>query len=617
MSYKSILRKHLKTKQTMFLLCVIFLYILFIGSSFAGFTETYQGNFAAPVCLLALVVVCPLLSAFIEYKSTVDVAAPSVTYYGFKNAADSCHTITAADIAEGDVIYLSRGDISPCSGKILDGEALVSSDGGEAEFFGKSKRTGKKYENYAGNSISQGDVIVSGSLKIEVSDIAKPIDFKEKTTDLTDILFAVSLIMSVTLAAVRLVSGGFPNFIMFGTEVVLDNVAAAAALCMIIPVLGQGDRFLRILFLSKYKPGGIKNSEFPIENCAKTEEICADISYLEQTTGITFFTGNLNIYENADEIPEKIVLAAALNICRNTYNRFGISVNNADMAAAVEFFKMSDYSLPTKIAGAVPYSPEDRFSAVTVRSSGETVTEIFGNIKLFSRCGFYLDEKGATVAIDDELRARIVSKLSEMGSKGIKTRICAEINKKIENSELPEGQFTLIGFIGFATTVPEDNAAAVREMYENGTAVRLISHETAEYNTFLTGLCPNTEVVKSPVFYGENTLAAVNEPDYSENAAIKVSGENASMWAKGRCDLFAESFTDIAKHMNAGRTFAFNRNFCAIMSAFVYMMMWSLLMFQLSVLPVPFADAVIPIISAVAFIWGLLRCNVAWWKIYN
>jgi hypothetical protein len=619
MNYKTILKKHFLTKQTLFLFCVIFLYILLIGASFAGFFEMYQGNFAAPVCLLVFVLSCPFITAFLEYKAAINLPENTDSYYGFKNAADICHIIPKNEIAEGDVIFLSRGDISPCGGRIIDGEAVISSDGGTAEFFGKGhvKRSGKRYDNFIGNSISQGDIIISGTLKIEVSDIAKPVDIKEKTTDITDILFAVSLILSVTLAAVRLVSGGFPNLIMFGSEVVVDNIAVAAALCMIIPVLGQGDRLLRILFLSKFKPYGIKNSEYPIENCAKIEEICADISFLEKTVGINFTTGDLDTYDKPDEIPEKIVLAAALSVYRNTFNRFGIPVNNADMTAASEFFKLSDYSIASKVTGAVSYTPEDRYSAVTVKSSGESMTEIFGDIKLLSQCGFYLNKDGSKTAIDDDLRSRIGKKLSDMASKGVKTRICAEMNEKIENGELPSGEITLIGFIGYSTAVSEENAAAVRELYENGTAVRLISHESAEYNAYLTGVCPNTEIVKSPVFYGENTLSAISEPDFSESAAIKVSGENASLWAKNRGDLFAESFFDIAKQMSAGRAFAFSRNFCAAFSAFVYIVMWSMLMFVLSVLPVPFADGIVPIILAVAFVWGLLRCNVAWWKIYN
>jgi hypothetical protein len=619
MKYRSILKKHFATKQTLFLCFVIFLYILLIASSFAGFSEAYQGNFAAPVCLAVFTAVCPFVSAFLEYKATLKLSVQNSFYYGFKNAAETCHTVPAAEIAAGDVIFLSRGDVSPCGGRIIDGEAVIMSDSGTAEFFGKglAKRSGKRFDNFVGNSLSQGDIIISGTIKIEVSDIAKPVDIKEKTTDITDVLFAVSLILSVTLAAVRLVSGGFPNFIMFGSEVVLDNVAAAAALCMIIPVLGQGDRLLRILFLSKFKPYGIKSSNCAIENSAKIEEICADISFLEKTVGITFTTGELDTYEKPDEIPEKIMLAAALSVYRNIFNRYGIPVNNADMSAAVDFFKLSDSRLAAKVTGAVSYTPEDRFSAVTVRSSGESVTEIFGDIKLLSRCGFYLSSDGAKTALGDELRARIGTKLSEMASKGVKTRICAEINERIENGELPEGELTLIGFIGYNTAVSEDNAAAVRELYENGTAIRLISHESPEYNAYLTGICPNTEIVKAPVFYGENTLAAVNEPDFSETAAIKIASENASMWAKNRADLFAESFTDIANQMNAGRAFAFSRNFCAAMSAFAYIVMWAVLMLWLSVLPVPFADGIVPVVLAVAFAWGLLRCNVAWWKIYN
>jgi hypothetical protein len=386
---------------------------------------------------------------------------------------------------------------------------------------------------------------------------------------------------------------------------------------MIIPVLGQGDRFLRLLFLSKYQPDGMKSRDFPVENCAKIEEICADISYVEKTVGITFTSGELYTYDNSEEIPEKLVLPAALTVYRNSFNRFGIPVNSGDMTAAVEFFKMSDYNLPSKITGAIPYTPENRYSAVTVRSSGETVTEIFGDVKLLAKCGFYLDDDEKKSEISDVYRARIEAKLAEMASKGVKARICAETSGKIENDELPEGDYTLIGFIGFVTTVSEENAAAVREMYDNGTAIRLISHESVEYNTFLSGFCPNIEIVKSPVFYGENTLFAANMPDFTETATVNVSSEKASMWSKNRADLYADSFTDIAKQMNAGRTFAFNRNFCAIMSSLAYVLLWSVMMFVLSILPVPFADGIVPIILAVALVWGLLRCNVAWWKIYN
>jgi magnesium-transporting ATPase (P-type) len=617
MNYKSILRKHFETKQTGFLLCMVFLYALLITASILGFIDEYQGNFIAPGALLVFVIVCPLLSAYIEYKYTANKEPDEDTYQGFKNAADSLHQIKKNELAAGDVIFLSRGDVSPCGGRILEGEAEIN-QGDDTEFFEKgiTNRAAKRTETSTGNTVSEGDVIISGTVKIEINDIGKKLFPKEKPTDITDIFFAAALVLSVCLVAVRLVLGGFPDFLMFGQEVILDNVAVGAALCALIPILGQSDLFLRKIFLKIQGGDGVKSPEYPVENCAKLEEICAEISFLEKTTGINFTSGELRTYDNTEDMPEKIAFSAALCIYRNSFNRFGIPINNADMKGAVEFFGMSDYNVPSRIVGAVHYNPDKRLSAVTVKSKGDQTTEILGDIKLLMQCDTYMDDDGKPVIIGDEYRETIIAKLSMLSAKGVKTRICAVTKEAIESGNLPESGLTLIGFLGYTTTVPDETATAVRELYENGVAIRLISHETPEYNNFLVSLSPVTEIVKAPVFYGEHTALAVNAPDYFDPAAVCFSSQNASMYSKNRADLYAESFADIAKHMNGGRMFSFNRNLCAVLSAVSYLMIWAILMFVLSVLPVPFADGIIPIILVTALITGFIKTKIIGWKAY-
>jgi hypothetical protein len=633
MDFKTILKKHFSTKQTGFLLCMVFLYALFITASILGFTEKYQGNFIAPAALLAFVIICPVLSAYIELKNTPKLTENEIYYRGFKNAADSFHDIKQSELSEGDVIFLSRGDVSPCNGKILEGEADVESVGSSI-IAGEEKgtvsfRSAKRTENSVSNTISQGDIVISGTVKIEVNDtqksLFKSLFAKEKATDVTDIFFAAALVLSVCLVAVRLVSGGFPDFMMFGTEVVLDNVAVGAALCALIPILGQSDLFLRKIFFAKWGGSGIKTVDFPVENSAKTEEICAEISFIENTTAISFTSGELFTYTAVENIPERVAFSAALCVYRNSYNRFGIPVISDSIKAAVGFFGMSDYSVASRVVGAVHYRADERYSAVTVKSKGETTTEIFGDTKLTDRCEFYLDDDGKLIPIDKEYREAIAAKLSALASKGVKTRICAISKDAIEKGKLPEAGLTLIGFLGFVTTVSDDSAAAVRELYENGVAVRLISHEVNEYNNFISINCPFAEIVKTPVFYGENTLLAISTPDFSDIlsgsansdiAAVCVSSENASMRSKIRADFYAESMSDIAKQMNSGRMFAFNRSICAVLSAVAYLMVWAILMFVLSVLPVPFADGIMPIILVTAFILGFIKTKIIIMKAY-
>jgi magnesium-transporting ATPase (P-type) len=618
MDYKTILKKHINTKQTGFILAMVFLYALLITAATLGLIDPYQGNYISPAALLLFAVLCPVLSAYLEFKSPTEFASPEATYMGFKNAADSLHEIPDRDVAVGDVLFLSRGDVSPCGGKILEGDALIDTKNSGTGFFEKSakKHAGKRSENYSGNTIDDGDTVVSGTIKIEVTDIPKSLGFTEKSVDVTDIFFAAALVLSVCLAAVRLVAGGFPDFLMFGSEVILDNVAAAVTLCMIIPILGQGDLFLRKLYLSKWGEKGIKCAEYPVENNAKTEEICADISFLENTVSINFTSGELRTYDSTEKIPEKVMLSAALCVYRNYHNRFGLPVNNADMKAAADFFGMGDYHVTSRIVGAVHYSPEDRFSAVTVKTGDSETTVLFGDVKLIEKCGFYMDDEGEVTHISESYRGEIASKLAALASKGVKARLCAESKAKIEDGELPDGDFTLIGFVGFATVISPENAAAVRELYENGIAVRLVSHEAAEYNNFLSGICAVSEIARSPVFYGEKSLVAINEPDFTEKAAVNVCSEKGSMWAKKRADFFAESIADIARNITSGKMFGFNRNLCAVLSATAYLMIWAVLMFVLSILPVPFADSVIPIILLTALLLGFLKTKIIGWKAY-
>jgi magnesium-transporting ATPase (P-type) len=619
MNYKSILKKHFETKQTGFLLCMVFLYALLITASILGFIDKYQGVFIAPVTLLLFVIICPLLSAYIEYKYTANKEPDEVTYQGFKNAADSLHEIKKTELAVGDVIFLSRGDVSPCGGRILEGEAEINQGVGDSTDLlekGITNRAAKRTDSSTGNTVSSGDIIISGTVKIEVNDIEKKLFPKEKPTDVTDIFFAAALVLSVCLVAVRLVSGGFPNFLMFGQEVILDNVAVGAALCALIPILGQSDLFLRKIFINIQGENGVKSAEYPIENCAKLEEICADISFLEKTTSINFTSGELFTYEKTEDMPEKIAFSAALCIYRNSFNRFGIPINNADIKGAVEFFGMSEYNVPSRIVGAVHYNPKTRLSAVTIKSKGDQTTEVLGDIKLLLQCETYMDDDGKPVIITDEYRETIIAKLSMLSAKGVKTRLCAMTKDAIEGGSLPDTGLTLIGFLGYVTTVPDETATAVRELYENGVAIRLISHETPEYNNFLVGISPVTEIVKAPVFYGEHTLLAVNAPDFSDIASVYMSSENASMQAKNRADLYAESFDSIAKHMNGGKMFSFNRSICAVLSAVSYLMMWAILMFVLSILPVPFADGIIPIILVTALITGFIKTKIIGWKAY-
>jgi hypothetical protein len=619
MNFKSVFKKHFGVKQTGFLLCMVCLYALLITAGLLGFTDRYQGNFIAPAALLAFVIICPLLSAYIETKNEPKFTCDNTVYKGFKNAADSLHDIKLEEIAEGDVIFLSRGDISPCAGKILEGEAEVeagSSDTIGVNDKGVSLRSAKRVENSVSNTISQGDIIISGTVKIEVNDIQKTLFSKDKGIDVTDIFFAASLVLSICLVAVRLVSGGFPDFMMFGSEVILDNVAVATALCAIIPVLGQSDLFLRKLFFAKWGSDGIKTADFPVEISARTEEICADIAFLETTNAINFTSGELFTYTDIEAIPEKVAFSAALCIYRNSYNRFGIPVKSHDIEAAVDFFGMSDYSIASKIVGAVHYTSKERFSAVSVKGKGETITEIFGDTKLVSRCDFYFDDDGKPVAIDEEYREKINAKLSTLASKGVKTRICAVTKDIIEKGELPMSGLTLIGFLGYVTSVQDETAAAVRELYENGVAVRFVSHEANEYNNFLNGVCPVAEISKTPVFYGENTLIAVNVPDFSDSAAVYVSSESGSMWAKRRADFYADSIAGIARQMTGGRMFAFNRAVCAVLSAVAYLMLWAILMFVLSILPVPYADGIMPIILVTALVLGFIKTKIIGWKAY-
>jgi magnesium-transporting ATPase (P-type) len=612
MNYKSILKKHFSTKQTGFLFAMVCLYALLITAGLMGVIDPYQGNFIAPLFMLLFAVLCPFLTAYIEYNGLAPTDTAGVTYKGFKNAADSFHDIAASDVAVGDVLFLSRGDVSPCSGQILEGDAVIDTKNGGTGFFEKSakKRPGKRYDNFSGNTVDEGDIIVSGAVKIEVTDITKSLGFSEKATDVTDIFFAAALVLGICLVAVRLTLGGFPDFLMFGSEVILDNVAVAISLCMLIPVLGQGDLFLRKIFLRKFGESGIKTAEYPVENNAKTEEICADVNFLGETTGINFTSGELRTYDNVENIPDKLKLSAALCVYRNSQNRFGIPINNDDIKKTVEFFGMGDYQISSRITGKVCYSPSERYSAVTVQSSGRTTTVIYGDTKLLAKCGCYIGDEGETIAITDSYRGTIASKLAALSAKGVKVRLLAESKEKIENGEMPEGEYTLIGFSGFVTAVPPDNAAAVKELYENGVAVRLVSHEVPEFNNFLSGICAVSEIAKAPVFYGEKTLVAVNEPDFTEAAAINVCSEKGSMWARLRADFYAESIADIARHMNSGKMFAFSRGLCAAISAVAYMMIWSVLMFVLSILPVPYADGIIPIILTTALILGYLKTKV-------
>jgi magnesium-transporting ATPase (P-type) len=617
-----------------YLLVLLYIIVYLLGR--IGVLPAFTGNFSVPVALLLYGIISSFLIAAFSSKEK-DIDSPeTVKYRVIRNAATGELLLPLSEIAAGDSLILRKGDYIPISGDVVAGHAFVYENGKLSE---KKSDTGRVRRIDC--SVQAGSVIYAGSITLEVTkdgkmltkrDIAKKRDKKSlKFADLTTISVIVTVLLAVAVVVIRFIIG---QVAYLGTyEVLLDNLSLAFGIISIsFPFCSSSEYLIRAF--AKQKQISIKSPETVLD-AGKITRIGVDAKLLYPSSDPVFNLVSAddsaaNFYQNvtdANVLPEPIKGLLKRAVATFTDSKIGALYQNPSQIERMttdgnilrNFVGLSDNeTLETELISEIPFTPENGFSAVTIRTEGIFATRYFGKPETLTTInGAYAFAEAGREELSKDAREKILSAINLLSREGKRVKLVAVNHGRIRNGELPTEGWLILGYFVFPAVPTFAVKKAVNAAMDGGTQISLLpSSESSVYSDYLFNslrLSPGNSTILIDSTDNKTASIALDIDSLIPSADVKIVPSIADNGIIKAGDMniltkdISEAFTDATDIIYQCKKLSQVKRVLAILVMFLAIAMFVFYGVLLSPLPVAFGDTLIPALLGISLLWGLFE----------
>ena len=433
------------------------------------------------------------------------------------------------EIAVGDIIHLSAGDMIPADLRILNAKDLFISQSaltGESEPV--EKAAAPVEEALPLTEVPclafQGSTVISGSARavaVAVGSgtmfgaIARTMSDKPPKTAFDKGIGSVSKLlirfMAVMVPVVLFLNGFTKGNWM---EAVLFAISVAVGLTPeMLPMIVTTSLAKGALAMSRQKVI-IKNLN-AIQNLGSVDILCTD-----KTGTLTQDKVVLEMHLNVDGQPDDRVLRHAF---LNSYFQTGLK-NLIDLAVIAKQEELGAEPLMANYSKVdeVPFDFERRRMSVVVSDpTGKTQMVTKGAVEEMLDCCAWAEQGGRVLPLTPELRRSVLAQADSLNARGMRVIAVAQ-----KSNPAPVGQFSaadeqemvLIGFLAFLDPPKKTAPAAIRALHSYGVEVKVL---TGDNEKVTAAICAQVGLPVSQVLLGAD-IDAMTDQELARRA-VEVS----------------------------------------------------------------------------------------------
>lgn len=394
--------------------------------------------------------------------------------------------IPIEEIAVGDLIHLSAGDMIPADLRILAAKDLFISQSaltGESEPVEKTACSGGARDTLTDteNLAFMGSNVVSGSATAvavavgngtmlgnmagSLNGEAPKTAFEKGVNSVSWVLIRFMLIMvPVVLFINGFTKGDWVQALLFAISVAVGLTPEMLPM-IVTACLAKG-----AVVMSREKVI-IKNLN-SIQNLGSMDILCTD-----KTGTLTQDRVVLEYHLNIDGAEDERVLRHAF---LNSYFQTGLK-NLIDIAVIARQQELGTGDLTERYTKVdeIPFDFERRRMSVVVRDrAGKTQLVTKGAVEEMLKCCSFAECGGSVLPLTDEVRSLVTSRSDAMNEQGMRVIAVAQKTNPApagEFSAADERDMVLIGFLAFLDPPKDTTKAAVQALTEYGVSVKILT----------------------------------------------------------------------------------------------------------------------------------------------
>lgn len=394
--------------------------------------------------------------------------------------------IPIEEIAVGDLIHLSAGDMIPADLRILTAKDLFISQSaltGESEPVEKTACSGDARDTLTDteNLAFMGSNVVSGSATAvavavgngtmlgnmagSLNGEAPKTAFEKGVNSVSWVLIRFMLIMvPVVLFINGFTKGDWVQALLFAISVAVGLTPEMLPM-IVTACLAKG-----AVVMSREKVI-IKNLN-SIQNLGSMDILCTD-----KTGTLTQDRVVLEYHLNVDGAEDERVLRHAF---LNSYFQTGLK-NLIDIAVIARQQELGTGDLTERYTKVdeIPFDFERRRMSVVVRDrAGKTQLVTKGAVEEMLKCCSFAECGGSVLPLTDEVRSLVTSRSDAMNEQGMRVIAVAQKTNPApagEFSAADERDMVLIGFLAFLDPPKDTTKAAVQALTEYGVSVKILT----------------------------------------------------------------------------------------------------------------------------------------------
>ncbi|MBS4538724.1 calcium-translocating P-type ATPase, PMCA-type [Clostridium sp. D2Q-11] len=501
--------------------------IIEVGFFFWGKVEWYE-----PLGITIAVVIAIFVSTYSEYSNEqsfqkLQEQASQITCKVFRDG--SLEKVSIEDIVKRDKILLQSGDKIPVDGIVLEGDLSVDQSvlNGESEEADKKEAPGdyefdKEESDFLDEyKVFRGTVVVEGEAVIEAETVGKNTFFGQLAEELESEDRDSPLKVKLGNLADKISKFGYAGGILIALsfmfkKIVLDNIAEGLSLAsyfsdmstvindvvtagilaiiIIVVVVPEGLPMMIAFVLSMNMKKLLKDNILVRKLVGIETSGSLNILFSDKTGTITkgelevisFITGNIDNYENFEEVPDELRKLLDVSIKENTEAVYEENDEGEMDAIGGDFTEQAllhftgdssqNYDIDT--VDKIPFNSENKYSAAEVQGDYNTTLVKGAPEVLLEGCDQYYDKDGNKKELNKEDRDKIQDKVNEMADNAIRVIAIATSEKSVDNDVTND--LTLVGIVGIRDDVRKESIKSIEQAQKAGIQVVMITGDKKE-----------------------------------------------------------------------------------------------------------------------------------------
>jgi len=504
------------------ILCVAL--VINVIFAFLGQTEWYES-----VGIAVAVILATFVATFSEFKNEnafqkLQEEASRIFCKVYRNG--NIVEVSINDIVVDDCILLQTGDKIPADGIVIDGKIKVD----QSALNGESKEATKKVmpSDYLDQDSSmdflnqykvfRGAVVCSGNSVMSVTTVGDKSVYGEIACELQTEQERESP-LKVKLGTL---AGGISKFGYFGGlaiavaylfqaiviqngfemariaeycsnwMTVVNDLVVAVMLAVIIIVMAVPEGLpLMIALVSALNMGKMLKDNVLVRKIAGIETAGSLNILFSDKTGtitkgqlevVTFIDGDTQEYENYNSVVGGLGNILSLSVHHNTDSVISdeggevkIIGGNATERAILSYAAKGRHANAVNVAhiSSIPFSSENKYSATSVEGDTNLTLIKGAPEKILLKCKYYYDQSGNKQEFNN--KKQIEDKIDALAGRAMRVLALATSDENIDNEELPDGEWTLVGILGIRDEVRPESVTAIKAVKDAGIQVVMIT----------------------------------------------------------------------------------------------------------------------------------------------